>query len=215
MILREESVSGTLGILLAGGRGTRLGQPTPKALTHLAGCSLYERALRTLDDVSVEMVVAAPKEIELPMLDARPGRRRERVLDAGEGPLAALVQAFEGRAFGQAIVLGVDFPLVLPGTLEALIRLLGPECRAVVPAPGGRLQPLVAAYAPSGAKALAAARRAGERSVVAAVSGLGPRVLDDRELARLPGGLESFLNLNRPQDLVEAERRLRQRAESA
>ena len=41
-----------------------------------------------------------------------------------------------------------------------------------------------------------------------AVDALDALRLDDDALTRLPGGLESFFNLNTREDLAEAERRL-------
>jgi molybdopterin-guanine dinucleotide biosynthesis protein A len=202
-------VTGDLGVLLAGGRGLRLGQPVPKALVTVGGRTLFERALGTLEEVCDEIVVTAPRQIELPDVH---GIRRERLFDAGKGPLAAIVEALEHRSYSRALVLGVDFPLLLSPALRAILDLLAAERPVVVPAPAGRLQPLAAAYSPPAAKALAEAHGEGERSLVAAVLRLGPHLLHDAELARLPGGLESFLNLNRPEEKVEAENRLRQRA---
>ena len=45
-----------------------------------------------------------------------------------------------------------------------------------------------------------------------AVEPLGPMVMSDDELADIPGAGESFFNLNTPEDLVEAARRIAARA---
>src|SRR5262249_32784657 len=62
----------TLGVLLAGGRGTRLGAGIPKALVVCGGRTLLARALATLDTLGDAVVVVAPRGLELPV---PPGQR--------------------------------------------------------------------------------------------------------------------------------------------
>jgi molybdopterin-guanine dinucleotide biosynthesis protein A len=208
-----------LGVLVAGGRGARLGLDVPKALVRVAGRSLLDRSLDCLAALCDHVVVAAPAtmELELPRGNGGPRPRVTRATDpvGGEGPLAGLVAGMGSESFERAIVLGVDFPLILPSTLAALVAHLGAfgsaaaeGPSAVVPAPRGVSQPLAAAYAAAARDPLERAFASGERSVVAAVASLDPVLLRDDELEGLPGGLESFFNLNTASDLAEAERRL-------
>jgi molybdopterin-guanine dinucleotide biosynthesis protein A len=194
------------GIVLAGGRGARLGLGSPMATAVLGGRTLLERAVDRMASVSgVVAVVAAPSI-------ALPSTRAERVPDVPgfRGPLAGLVAglgaaARAGRA--RALVLGVDFPFARAEALLGLVTRLG-ERQAVVPAPGGVWQPLVAAYAVAAAGPLEALLRSGVRSVIEAVNALGPRVLAEDELLALPGGLDNFFNVNTKDELDEAARRL-------
>ena len=196
-------MAGTLGVLVAGGAGRRLGRGTPKALVEVAGRTLLERALATLGAACDEVIVAAPAALELPALDAM------RVADVpgAAGPLAGVVAGLAARRFERALVLGVDFPLMQSGALAKLRDMVGDEV-ALVPAPGGRPQPVAAVYRPGAAAALAAALARGERALTTAVMALGPRVLTDAELETLEGGLDNFFNVNTREDLAEAERRL-------
>src|SRR6185369_331782 len=77
----------SLGVLLAGGRGTRMGAGTPKALVVCGGRTLLARARATLETLCDAVVVVAPRELELPVpledrVDDPPGAR---------GPLAAML----------------------------------------------------------------------------------------------------------------------------
>jgi molybdopterin-guanine dinucleotide biosynthesis protein A len=193
----------TLGIVLAGGLGRRLGLGIPKALARARGVPLIERALASAGAVCERVVVAAPPDLALPVSDAL------RVADAsgGQGPLAGCVGAFRAFEHGRAIVLGVDFPLVDATLLVELLAGLD-RSSAVVPAPGGRLQPLVAAYRSDATAFLVRRFEEGERSISAAVLALGARVLDDDALEALPGGVAAFLNVNTSADLERAERSL-------
>jgi len=195
-------VTRLLGIVLAGGRGRRLGLAVPKALVVAGGCTLIERAIRLLGSLCDELVVCAPADLDLPVDAAL------RVADAapGSGPLGALVTALGSRPHERAIVLGVDLPFMTRDVLRA-IASGADDAPAVVPAPAGRPQPLAARYAPRAHAPLAAAFARGERALVPAVLALGPRLVPDAELAALPGGTGAFLNLNTPGDLAEAGRR--------
>jgi molybdopterin-guanine dinucleotide biosynthesis protein A len=194
----------TLGILLAGGHGSRLALGLPKALVRVGGLTLLERALAVLGALCDEVVVTAAADLALPVAGS------QHVADPPgcSGPLAGLVAGLEARPFERAIALGVDFPLMRAGMLRALAdRLAGHP--AVVPVPDGLPQPLAAAYAPRAVGPLAASLAAGERAALPAVERLRPLAVPDQELALLDGGLDCFLNLNRPEDLVRAEAMLR------
>jgi molybdopterin-guanine dinucleotide biosynthesis protein A len=202
----------TLGVLVAGGQGTRLGLGVPKALARVGGITLLARGAATLEAVCDEVVIAAP-EAARPRLEAVPslpgGRPRAFAPDpsGAAGPLAGLVAGLAARPGAQALALGVDFPFVSPALVRALLGRLDDHL-AVVPAPNGVPQPLVAAYAGAAAGRLSASLAAGERSVTRAVASLaGMAWLDDMAIARLPGGPAGFFNLNTPGDLAEAEDR--------
>ncbi len=195
-----------LGVLLAGGRGTRMTGDEPKALALCAGRTLLERSHATLAALCDEVVVVAPASMALPVADSM------RVADLGvAGPLAALIQGLGSRACDEALVLAVDLPLVLPAMLASLRSLRG-TALAVVPRPGGVPQPLAAWYDSHALAALASSLASGERSVIRAVATLSPVWVDDDELASLPGGLAAWLNVNTRDDLVLAAQRLASRA---
>jgi molybdopterin-guanine dinucleotide biosynthesis protein A len=193
----------TLGVLLAGGRGTRLGAGIPKALVVCGGRTLLARALSTLAAVCDDVVVAAPRELELPLL------RAERVDDPPDarGPLPAMIQGLASRPFAEALVLAVDLPLVTPRALTALRSLRG-GALAVMAAPEDLPQPLAAWYASGAREALEAAHLSGERSVIAACRTLAPRLVRDAELELMPGGGGFQWNVNTFEDLERAERTL-------
>lgn len=194
----------SLGVLLAGGRGARLGYGQPKALALFQGRWLLANALGVLRAVCDEIVVCAPRDMILPIGD----ELRVNDPDGDAGPLAAMVTGLRSRPSVAALALAVDLPLLAPGLLAAMKeRLAGAP--AVVPSPGGRLQPLAAWYAPPATDALAVQFEQGERSIGRAVHSLGPRVLRDADLEALGAHEHSFLNVNTEADMAEAERMAR------
>ena len=200
----------TLGVLLAGGRGTRLDAAVPKALVSCGGQTLLSRATTTLEKLCDDLVVVAPRELDLPV------PRADRVDDppGARGPLPAMLAGLASRAFDEALVLAVDLPLVTAAALDAL-RVRRGGALAVMAAPNALPQPLAAWYA-SGARALLeAALASGERSVIAACGALNPRLVMDDELVAIPEGGGFRWNVNTSEDLERAERMLAGRREPA
>jgi molybdenum cofactor guanylyltransferase len=194
----------TLGVVLAGGSGSRMARGPNKALITLGGRTLLARAVATLHEICDDVIVAMSPLRPLP---AREYAGARAILDppGTEGPLAALVATLEAEPFERAIVLGVDLPLVPASSLAALAAMLDGE-RAVLAAPQGRPQPLAAAYAHAALAPLAARVSAGERRAVRGVRALHPRLVPDAVLATWPHGLAAWLNVNSPADLIAAER---------
>jgi len=201
-------MSVALGVIVAGGRGARLGSG-PKALVVLEGRTLLERAIETLSQCCDEWIVATSVDVDLPVERAR----LVRDAPGSAGPLAGVAAALAARAPSDALVLGVDFPLMRPQALAALAERRG-SAAAVLPAPGGSPQPLAAAYGAAACATLARAFAAGETSIRRAALALAPRLLDDLAIASLEGGAENFFNVNTPADLAEAARRLAARIEA-
>jgi molybdenum cofactor guanylyltransferase len=200
------------GIVLAGGRSSRMG--SPKAALEWHGSTLLRRVTgivgRTVGGPVV--VVRAPGQ-ELPQLPAGV----EIVEDAreGRGPLqglAAGLAALDGRAQA-AYVSSTDVPLVHPAFVLAVTAALEGSVDVALPIVHGYPQPLAAAYRvtlrPLVEELLAAdrlrpaflfercrVRRLDERALLA-----------DRRLAAADPELLSVLNVNEPADIEAARAR--------
>ncbi len=200
-------MSGTLGVLLAGGAGSRLGSGVPKPEFVVHGLTLRERALATLAAACDRVVIVTPR-------DRRPDVIGESawIEDQGDGPLSGIVAGLTADTFDRALVLGVDFPLVRPALLLALLdELTQSRAPAVMCAPGGIPQPLVAALSPAAADALRDAFAAGERSVTRAMVAMGAAMVGDDFVIAHGGGPAALMNVNTPEDAAAAQRALAER----
>lgn len=124
------------------------------------------------------------------------------VLDAftDTGPLAGLDAALDAGRGRPVLLLGVDMPFVTPALLHFLTSLLlRGDHDAIVPAVGGRLEPLCAAYGPACREAVRARLEAGERRMTSFLEGVRVRAVS---VTRLDGQdlTDLFRNLNTPED---------------
>src|SRR5436190_8727230 len=209
----DRSVSGTAGVVLAGGRSSRMG--TPKAALEWHGSTLLRRTVGILARVTdgPVVVVRAPGQ-DLPAL---PGHT-EVVDDPREGlgpvqGLAAGLAAVADRA-GVAFVSSTDMPFLHPAFVRQVQRAAQQDGVDVgLPVARGYPQPLAASYrvalAPLAAKLVAEERlRPAFLFEECAVERLDEAaLLNDPMLAALDPGLDSVVNVNKPADYQQARAR--------
>jgi molybdenum cofactor guanylyltransferase len=180
-----------IGVVLAGGRGRRIGGD--KAIVELDGRPLLLYPIATLRAALGDVAVVAKRDTALPPLDRAVAIWREP--DEPRHPLAGVVHALRRADRRPIVVVAGDMPLVTIAVAGALARERGHGAPAIVPRAAGRLQPLCARYEPSALPRLSHFDPdAPARSIVAA---LAPRILewpDERP----------FFNVNRPEDLLQA-----------
>ncbi|MEV0113432.1 NTP transferase domain-containing protein [Streptomyces sp. NPDC050844] len=136
-------------VVLAGGGARRLGG-ADKPGVRVGGRALLDRVLGACADAGVTVVVAGPRPTARPVVWAREE-------PAGAGPLAALDAGLRCTAAERVVVLSADLPFLGERTVRRLVAALGEDPvaggtaggavdGAVLTDPGGRDQPLVAAY---------------------------------------------------------------------
>lgn len=220
-LLREE----TCGIVLAGGRSSRLAGTAPpagKAALEFDGASLLGRVLAALETVATRRIVVAAARQPLPGLPADVTILRDS-LD-GAGPLAGLADALRwlrtgdaGGAASAVVLVSCDVPLVSPAILRMLLDRLGRTTVAgepswVVPEVGGHLQVLVSVLRPALVAAVEAHLAAGRRDPRSLVERLGRddpgsvAIVPEEDLRRLDPALASFRDVDTPGDLEDLRR---------
>ena len=197
------------GIVLAGGRSTRMGRP--KAALEWHGSTLLERVCGIVAQaVDGPLVVVRSPGQELPELPAAV----QLVDDAheGRGPLqglAAGLAALGGRA-GRAYVSSTDVPLLHPAFVHALLAAADDDADLVVPVVDGRPHPLAAVYRVALLTEVDELIAAGELRLTALLDHCRVRevgeaeLLADGALAAADPELLSLLNVNEPADYERA-----------
>jgi molybdenum cofactor guanylyltransferase len=180
------------GIVLAGGRSSRMGRP--KASLDWHGTTLLRRVCGLVGRGAAGpvVVVRAPGQ-ELPPLP--PGVRVVDDAREGHGPLQGLLAGLEAVEADVAFVASTDVPFLHPRFVAAVCRAASADgADAAVPHLAGHRQPLLAAYR------TALAPLVGE---LVAADRLKPAFLFERcevrWLEELPHP-ESVRNLNTPED---------------
>jgi molybdenum cofactor guanylyltransferase len=203
----------TAGVVLAGGRSSRMG--TPKAALEWHGSTLLYRttALLARTVTGPVVVVAAPGQ-ELPELP--PGVQVVEDPVEGLGPLQGIatgLAAVADRA-PAAFVCSTDLPFLHPAFLRRVLRALAlPEIDVVLPVARGFRQPLAAGYRSALAGLVRSLvdegnLRPGMLFKECRVDELSDaELLADTDLARLDPELDSVVNVNTPDDYLEARQR--------
>jgi molybdopterin-guanine dinucleotide biosynthesis protein A len=187
------SDTSAIGVVLAGGRGSRLGGG--KATIELGGRPLISYPLAAIEAAGLEAVVVT-KPGEEPRDDVV-------VLEEPElprHPLTGIVAALRAVAGRPIVVVACDLPFVAPGLIELLAAAAKP---LVLPILDGRPQPLLGRYEPSLLPRLEVALER-EEPLTRTVEALGPRLLAEDELARFGDPRRLLFNVNDPDDLRQA-----------
>jgi molybdopterin-guanine dinucleotide biosynthesis protein A len=186
----------TTGVLLAGGRSTRMGGRN-KAFATVGGEPILGRALHVFRDLFSEIVIATND----------PGRYRGLgatvVADAfpGRGPLAGVHAAMGAASHPYVFVAACDMPGLDARAIRFLLERTG-DADAVVPYWDGDIEPLHAVYAVAARPIAEGCLQDGRAAMRDFLPKLHVTYVGEDELARIAGTAESFLNVNTPEELA-------------
>jgi len=186
----------TTGVLLAGGRSTRMGGRN-KAFAAVGGEPIVARALRVLRSLFSDIVIATND------VDRYRDFGATIVADVfpGRGPLAGVHAAMGIASQPYVFVAACD----MPGLDERAIRFLlaqAGDTDAVVPRWEGDIEPLHAAYAVGTRPIAEACLREGRAAMRDFLPKLRVTYVPETDLAQVAGTAESFLNVNTPEELA-------------
>jgi molybdopterin-guanine dinucleotide biosynthesis protein A len=195
----EKTMSQRIGLVLAGGAGSRLGRE--KGSLDWDGRTLADRAARLLHPICSSVLISVASGAQNPAPDW------PSVTDASadrKGPLAGIDAAFAASQDADLLVLACDYPLVDLELLKQLCDQASEDHDLVMPTdPAGRDHPLVAAWSrrmqPIVRRAVAAQRlRVHSLFVDCRILRLHPDMLRAQGVEQVE---RKLLNVNRPEDL--------------
>ena len=194
-------IEGCTAVIMAGGQSQRMG--CDKATLVVGEDTLLQRVAAIIRPLFGGVVVSVRQprsDIELPQIcDDYPD----------SGPLAGLHAGLAQAGTPWIFAVATDMPFLQPALIEVLAGLRA-EHQAVVPVVHGHVQPLAAFYSRAALPSIQAILEGrGKRSVRAALAQLNVLYVDESELLVADPGLRSFVDLDTPQDLVEARRHAR------
>lgn len=198
-----------IGVILAGGRGVRMGGDKPGAL--LLGKPLLQWVVDAMQEAASAIILAVAPGQRLPPLTSRVPLFVGEDLLPHRGPLSGV---YTGLAYAEAdhvLVAPCDAPLLRPQLLRLLIsRRNGVD--AVVPEALGEPQPAVGVYARSCLPALIQTLNSADRSFRAFLARITVDVVPEELVREADAELASFRNANTREALAEIEAILRRSA---
>ena len=183
---------GAIGVILAGGRGRRMGGSKLGVLLH--GRPLITYPLSAMQTALDFVAIIAKPDVELPAL---PGVMVWIEPEEPHHPLLGIVEALALADGRPVVTCPADMPFVSPSLIVRLAQTRPEGAPAVITAHAGVTQPLLGCYQPTAAVLLADAARRAQARTRDAVAEIKPRVIE------VGDPLELF-NVNSPEDLLVA-----------
>jgi molybdopterin-guanine dinucleotide biosynthesis protein A len=189
------------GIVLCGGKSTRMG--APKATLPFGPETMLQRVVRLLGTVVSPVVVVAAREQSLPELP--PDVTVTRDEREQRGPLEGLRAGLRAlpSSVGIAYVTSCDVPLLVPAFVERMVDLLGDHDIAVMEI-GGFPHPLSAVYRRETLPQVEALLAEDRLRPVFLFDAARTRRVRPEEMVSVDPQLRTLRNLNTREDYLEA-----------
>lgn len=185
----------------AGGVSLRMGRD--KCLLPLAGKPMVEHVIDRVRGLGDEILITT----NLPQDYAFTGVRLVGDTRPGTGPLGGLHAALSAARGETVLMVACDMPLASRPLLEYLLSR-APQGDVVIPRYGGEYEPLCAVYARRCLASVEAALESGQRRVVSFFPQVRVIAVDEAEWSSYDPEALTFFNVNTPQELADAERRM-------
>jgi len=184
-------------IVLAGGRSSRFKRD--KALILWEGKPLIVRQVDMLKGLFDEIIVVTGDD-----------RRYEDLLDVivvddlikGKGPLGGIHAGLSSSSNDYNLILPCDMPLLDERVISLLLDEIDGQARIILPVVRGYVEPLVGIYHRDCIPFAEMLLRGGKLKVLGLMDFVPTKLIPESRVLEVDPDLTSFLNLNRPEDLI-------------
>jgi len=194
---KEGRLEDCTGVLVAGGRGTRLGG-IAKGLLDFGGETIASRTVSLFRSIFADVFVVANDAVPYASL----GVRIEADRIAGKGAPGGLHTALAAARTPWVFTAGCDMPFLSERPIRHLAAQRSGGDRAVVPVWGGLAQPLHALWSTAALADVERLVSAGDPSLQSIVGAVGARLVSEREWGSVDPGGRALENANTPEDLA-------------
>jgi molybdopterin-guanine dinucleotide biosynthesis protein A len=197
----EVRMAGSVSVaILAGGQSSRMG--TNKALVRVGGKPIVERIVERVRPLSDDLILVTNR----PEAYAWIGLPTFGDLVPNKGPLGGLYSALSAAQGPHTLVVSCDQPFLNVDLLRYLIELREGFDVVVPLAPDGYPQSMHAVYGKACLDPIRAKLDADRLKVIGFFGEVTVREVPAEEIAAIDPDRLSFVNINTPEDLAEAER---------
>jgi molybdopterin-guanine dinucleotide biosynthesis protein A len=190
-------------IILAGGKGKRLGQE--KSWVELGGNNLLQRAVFHLEFFNSEIIIVKAPEGKLPPVSSVVSLKIVQDSVGGKGPLAGLLAGLVNSQYKNNLLVACDMPFLNKDLLRYLASLTDGSYDAVVPRMGHYLEPLQAVYSKNCIPEIEELLAQDKLNVDGLFNRMRTRFVEPAEIERFDPTHLGFMNINTPADLEKAE----------
>ena len=186
--------SSVAGIILAGGRNSRMGG-ADKAFLTVGGRTVFERTFDTLTACFPQVIVVSNDPQKYRGFDV------QVVADEfpRQGPLAGIHAGLGRIDSPYAFVVACDMPFLQPAPIRFLVSHLNSQ-DAVIPEWDGDIEPLHGIYGAHLRPVISEALRTGTRAIRDLLPRLRVQFIPEHLMRRVQGAEESFRNVNTPEE---------------
>ena len=190
------------GIILAGGLGTRMGH-TKKAFIEIGGTTILDRLLAVYRPLFSEVLIAARDANDFTQYDLPVAEDR---FDA-RSSLTGIHAGLDAMQASHGFFAACDAPFLQPGLVQKLLAEVTPDLDVVIPLKeDGYREPLCAIYSKRCLKYIEAQLKREDFKIIRFFEHVKVKEVPVAELTDGDPELLSFFNVNRPEDLAEAEK---------
>lgn len=193
LLLPSEKIKGVAGVILAGGKSSRMGRN--KALLPYQGKPLIESIYRIMAELfdQVAVVTNNPEEYAFLPCSKIPD------IHVGMGSIAGIHAGLHWSPEERIFVVGCDMPF-LDKELVRRLADLSVGARGVVPSTPGGLEPLHAIYSKRLLPLFDEALQSDRKCLIDLIAFMDAKVIPAEEIAAISPGFRSFINLNTPDE---------------
>jgi molybdopterin-guanine dinucleotide biosynthesis protein A len=206
-----EIISGVTGIVLAGGRSSRLGRQ--KALVKIGEKGLIENTVDILVSISQEVLVVTSKEQLASIASVNLKARIVIDIYSGKAALGGIYTGLTNASMQYGLVVACDMPF-LNGALLSYLFNIAPGYDVVVPRVNGKIELLHAVYSKNCLDKVKQLLEEDTLQISKLLDMVNIRYVDDKEIEQFDPDHLSFFNINTLDDLNVADKLIANKSDS-
>jgi molybdopterin-guanine dinucleotide biosynthesis protein A len=190
-------IRGVTGVILAGGKSSRFG--SNKAFAEFNGTPLIERVIAILGSIfeNLILITNSPEEFSYLSLPIHEDPIK------GLGPIGGIYAGLEAMRDEIGFFVACDMPFINRDLVRHMVAVRN-DFDAVVPKIDWKVEPLHALYTKNCLPPILELIRDGSYQTIKSFNSIRVRYVTEDEIRAIDPEVQSFMNVNRPDELLDA-----------